>query len=255
MAEQKPHWTESLITIWELKGIWIFYHSICYFSKSWNRFDQHLNKSLLPQDPWMDLLQPLSSYPSQSSFPQANQLKDSCQEIYRTAVAGISHRGSQWLLPGIYHQHTNEERQNCPGRETSSSRWPCGRAAASALHSHQYSQENALHKRSWKPSWWEVRPFKSNREHNLHQDQGGEATEQRREPHSGSCSLFLTYSQLSVPTTATSYLRSTGGHYNKPTLSPTVHITHSHTLPFSFLTPRNLFHLALHLPKSTTDLV
>lgn len=112
MAEQKPHWTELLITVWELKGIWIFYHSICYFSKSWNRFDQHLNKSLLPRDPWMDLLSPLSSHPSQSCFL-------SCQEIYRTAAAGISHQGSQWLLPSIYHQHPNEERQNCRGRETS----------------------------------------------------------------------------------------------------------------------------------------
>lgn len=46
MAEQKPRWMQLLITVWELKGIWIFYHSICYFSKSWNRFDQHLNQPL-----------------------------------------------------------------------------------------------------------------------------------------------------------------------------------------------------------------
>lgn len=109
--------------------------------------------------------------PRKAASPKQTGLKDSCQEIYRTAVAGISHRGSQWLFPGIYHQHTNEERQNCPGRETSSSRWPCGRAAASAGLSFpqlstatKTSQENTLQKRSWEPSWWEMRPFKSNTE-------------------------------------------------------------------------------------------
>lgn len=182
MAEQKPHWTEALITVWELKGIWIFYHSICYFSKSWNTFDQHLNKSPLPQALWMDLLPPLSSRPSQSCFPQANWAK----RLLPGNLQNGNGRNSTWEFPVTVSRYIppthkwgkiklpRERNQQLPrtlweGSSLSRTEF------SSALHSHQNSQENALHKRSWEPSWWEVRPFKSNREHNLHQDRGGEA--------------------------------------------------------------------------------
>lgn len=169
-------------------------------------------------------------------------------------MAGISHRGSQWLFPGIYHQHTNEERQNCPGKETSSSRRPCGRAAASAgLSFPQLSTATKTAKKmpctrgaeSCHGGRWDHLKATGNTTYTKTKEA---KPEQSREPHSGPCSLFFRCSQLSVPMTAVSHLHSTGGHYNRPTLSPAVRIF------LSLFWLREIYS-TWHLPKSTNDLV